>query len=299
MLRYLKLWLGVVLLGAAPYLAASSLANTSVSRDNGLSNEEKQDLRFIVLAPHIVETMFDIGAGAQIIGTSEHADYPLAAKAIPRVGNYARLQIEKILQLRPDFVIAWKTGNPSDDIARLKKYGINIVYSHPTRLEDVESEINMLGELTGRQTRASKLAKEYSARLSALRERYQEAAPISVFYELWPRPLRTVAANAWPQQQLTLCGARNPFVDAKEDYPQVALEKVLEYQPQIIIQALSAGVENPDSIQWQQWPKIPAVKHQQILQPNADKVHRMTRRMLDELTLLCEQIDTARRVYGL
>ncbi|GLR71614.1 cobalamin-binding protein [Agaribacter marinus] len=267
--------------------------NTPVSPDD----LAKQSLRFIVLAPHIVESMYEIGAGQQIIGTTEHADFPKDAEAIPRIGNYARLQVERILQLRPDAVIAWQTGNPMEDLARLEKYNIKVVYSHPTKLEDVATEIRMLGELTGRSTAAERIASRYLVRLNEIKTQYQNAAPISVFYELWSRPLRTVAGQAWPQQQVALCGGNNPFVNATEDYPQVSLEKVIAYKPQVIIQPSPHSGESPDGIDWQQWHEIPAVKHKQILHPNSDKVHRMTTRMLDEITLLCEQIAAARTLY--
>ena len=72
-------------------------ANSSRAQDD--SNDSLQKQRIIALAPHIVESLYAIGAGEQIIGTTAHADYPKAAEDILRVGNYARLQIEKIIQL--------------------------------------------------------------------------------------------------------------------------------------------------------------------------------------------------------
>ena len=104
----------------------------NISRANTDSNDSLQKQRIIALAPHIVESLYAIGAGEQIIGTTAHADYPKAAEDILRVGNYARLQIEKIIQLKPDVIIAWKTGNPSDDLARLEKYDLKV---EPYRLE--------------------------------------------------------------------------------------------------------------------------------------------------------------------
>jgi vitamin B12 transport system substrate-binding protein len=261
------------------------------------SNDSLQKQRVIALAPHIVESLYAIGAGDQIIGTTAHADYPEAAKDILRVGNYARLQIEKIIQLKPDVIIAWKTGNPSDDLARLEKYKLKVVYSHPQTLEDVASELIMLGKLTGREVTANTLANEYLARLEKIKRTYAEQPKVSVFYELWSRPLRTVANNAWPQQQLELCGATNPFANAKDDYPSIGLEQVLVTLPQVVVQPSQHSADSPDGLNWPQWQHIPAVKNNFIFHPNADKVHRMTTRMLDEVLILCEQIDTARQFY--
>lgn len=269
--------------------------NFALARDNNA--EAKQKKRIIALAPHLVESLYAIGAGDQIIATTAHADYPAAAKNIMVVGNYARLQIEKIIQLKPDVVIAWTTGNPTVDLARLEKYQIKVIYSNPETLEDVAAELRLLGEITGRTEQASKLAEQYLTSLADIKQRYASQENIKVFYELWSRPIRTVAQKAWPQQQITLCGGVNPFADAKDDYPSVGLEQVLITLPQVVIQPSKSTSGDPDNLNWQQWPHVPAAKNGFVFHPNADKLHRMTTRVLEELVVLCEQIDTARQFY--
>ena len=264
---------------------------------NGDNKGSLQKQRIIALAPHIVESLYAIGAGEQIIGTTAHADYPKAAEDILRVGNYARLQIEKIIQLKPDVIIAWKTGNPTDDLARLEKYQLKVIYSHPQTLEDVANELIMLGKITGREAAANALAEQYLTKLHKIKHTYANQSKISVFYELWSRPLRTVANKAWPQQQIELCGASNPFANATDDYPSIGLEQVLVTLPQVVVQPSLHSADSPNGLNWAQWQHIPAVKNNFIFHPNADKAHRMTTRMLDEVMILCEQIDVARKFY--
>ena len=258
----------------------------------------EQSLRIVALAPHVVESLFTLGAGDQIIATMAHSDYPEQAKRIPRVGNYARLQIEKIVQLKPDVVIAWRTGNPEDDLTRLRKYGIKVVYSNPTSLESIADDLLFLGEIVGKEEQARALARDYKKRLSELKKKYAKAIPVKGFYELWARPLRTVANDAWLQKQLEVCGVLNPFASLNEDYPLVSLEKVLASNPQIVIQPTPHSVENSDALNWQKWPQISAVKHGFIFHPDADKTHRMTTRMLDEVELLCENVHKARVTFN-
>ena len=257
--------------------------------------DSRQQLRIIALAPHIVESLYAIGAGEQIIATTEYADYPQAANAIPRVGNYARLQIEEIIALQPDVIISWENGNPADDLARLRQYSIRMVDSHAVNLADVAIELRFLGKLTGREKQAELLAADYENRLTQLKDQYATESKVSVFYELWSRPLRTVSGDDWPQQQLEVCGASNAFQAISEPYPQVSLEKVLVMNPQMIIQPSSHSQSSPDAINWQQWPHLTAVQNNAILHPNADKMHRITTRMLDELEVLCKGIDQARQ----
>ncbi|WP_286233530.1 cobalamin-binding protein [Thalassotalea sediminis] len=267
----------------------------SVNAAHAEESIDKPAKRIIALAPHIVENLFQIGAGDLIIGTTDHADFPLKAKNIPRVGNYATLSIEKILAANPDLIIAWKSGNPADDLARLATFGIPIVYSNPTTLEDVAKELRDLGQWTGLSRSANQQADKYLAQLATLKETYQNATPISLFYELWPRPLTTIAKNAWLQQQIQVCGATNPFKESKTDYPQINIEQVIIKAPQIIIQPSSHGNQSPDKINWQQWPDMPAVKNNAFIHPNADMLYRMTSRSLDELSSLCELIDKQRK----
>lgn len=278
----------IVLCLQNPALAETSSTETFPARS---------PTKIIALAPHIVESLYAIGAGEHIIATVDHADYPKEAKAIPRIGNYARIQIERVLQLKPDVIIAWKTGNPAEDLARLENYGLKVIYSHPTKLEGVADELLMLGKLTGKEDKAQQLASDYKARLQALRAKYQDAPKVIGFYEMWAKPLRTIANKAWLQQQLEVCGVNNPFVSLSEDYPLVNLEKVLTSMPEIVIQPNPFGDGNPDSLNWKKWPHIPASKNDFVFHPNADKSHRMTTRMLDELENLCTQVEKARVHY--
>lgn len=255
-----------------------------------LSNRQ----RIIALSPHIVELLFAIGAGNQIIATSEFSNYPKQAKAIPRIGNYAQLQLERIVALNPDVIIAWRAGNPSPDLKKLEQLGLNIIDSSPRKLEDVASELIALGQLTGHDQNAKSIADAYLTQLSKLRTRYQNKQKVRVFYELWSRPLTTVANQAWLQQQLDVCQAENPFSQLVGDYPQVGLEQVLASQPGIVIQPNSPTNRNVDALDWELWSDIPAVKNDLIIRPDADQLHRMTPRMLDALKDLCQEIDRAR-----
>lgn len=285
---------------------SSAHAQSAASKNEGaelqssqteMTQTQRQHLRIIALAPHIVESLFAIGAGQQIIGTTAHSDYPEQAKNILQIGNYARLQIEKIVQLQPDVIIAWKSGNPNEDLARLAQYHLHVEYSNPITLADVARDILMLGRITGREAKAQQVAEGYLQQLQNLQQHYANATPVRVFYELWSRPLRTVANQAWPQQQVQLCGGDNPFAHAKDDYPQVGLEQVLVSMPQVVIQPTKDDSNQADALDWQQWPHIPAAKNHFILHPDSDKVHRMSTRMLDEVTLMCEQMDKARQFY--
>jgi vitamin B12 transport system substrate-binding protein len=272
-----------------------ALSIISLSLFSAFVKASKNKPTIVALSPHIVEMLYDIGAGEQIIGTTTFADYPEQAKNIPIVGNYLRLQIEKIISLQPEYIIAWRNGSPSDDLGRLEQLGFTIIYSQPHTFEDIAKEMRQFGQLTGHEAQAETKALQLFSDLEEITTQYQHKKPITVFYELWPRPLTTVAKGSWPQQFLNICKAKNPFEQAEAPYPQINIEKILLTPVQLIIQPLSINQTDKEAFNWQSWTVIPAVANKKIIQPNADTMHRMTMRSLIELKKLCASIDETRQ----
>tara|TARA_R110000737_G_scaffold5329_5_gene17525 strand:+ start:151 stop:1044 length:894 start_codon:yes stop_codon:yes gene_type:complete len=253
--------------------------------------------RIIALAPHIVEMLFDIGAGEQIIATTAHADYPLAAQKIPNIGSSLRIQLERVIELQPDLIIAWKSGNPSDDLARIKQLGFNVVYSQPNSFDDVAKELRLFGQLSGHSEQAEAVASKFLSDLASIKKQYGQKKPLTGFYEVWSRPLTTIAKGSWPQQFLDICRIQNPFHQAQAQYPQVNIEQILQSNIELIIQPLSENQTDKEGYTWDKWPIIPAVKHKQIIILDADVVHRMTTRSLHALNNLCQQTEKSREYY--
>lgn len=254
--------------------------------------------RLVVLAPHLVEQLYNIDAGKMIVGTVEHADYPAAAQQIPRVGNYAGLQLETILALKPDLVLYWQSGSPAADISRLQNLGIRTEAFETKTLDDIASDLLRLGELTGQQQLAKQQTAEFRQRLATLRQQYQQQSAVTVFYELWDEPLSTIGPNAWPMQALTLCGGKNIFADAGSAYPQVSAEALLQRQPQLILQPTSATEARRLTDFPQRFASLRAVQLKQLAQPNADLLHRATLRTLDGVTELCQILAKSRTFYA-
>ena len=261
------------------------------------ANIETTKPKIIALAPHIVEMLFDIGAGEQIIATTEYADYPLAAQKIPRIGSSMRIQLERVIELQPDVIIAWESGSPSDDLARLKQLGFKIVYSQPDSFAEVAQELRLFGKLSGHSEQAEQVANKFLIDLAEIKKQYGQKKPLTGFYEVWSRPLTTIAQDSWPQQFLEICSIKNPFETAKTSYPQVNIEQVLQHSIDIIIQPLSKKQQGGDEYNWKQWSILPAVKHQQYIILDADIVHRMTTRSLVALNDLCQQAEKSRAYY--
>lgn len=248
--------------------------------------------RIIALSPHAVEMLYAIGAGDTIVAATDYADYPEAAKNIPRIGGYYGIQMERVMELNPDLIVVWDSGNKAEDINQLRTLGFNLYGSDPKTLEGVAKELEELGQLTGHVEEASKAAAAYRAELIRLRVENAKKSEPKVFYQLWSTPLMTVSKNSWIQQIISVCHGQNVFYDAASDYPQVSLENVLLTLPEVILQSEEEG--NVKGVDWRQWPEIPAVKKQHIYQLNADLLHRATPRALLGVQALCDALDKAR-----
>ncbi|WP_193050835.1 cobalamin-binding protein [Pseudoalteromonas undina] len=253
-------------------------------------------LRIVALAPHIVENLYAIGAGDLIVGTLDYADYPQEATKIERIGGYNGISIEKLLMLKPDMVIAWKSGNQAEDLAQIKRLGIELHLSNPRYIEGVAKEILKLGRLTGHIEQSKKVAEAFTAKLNAIKAAQHNKTMLTGFYQLWPEPMMTVSKNTWINQLIETCQVTNVFADSDTDYPQISIENVIVTKPQVIIIPDEKSKRVIPTVNWQQWPEIPAVKYEQFISVNADLLHRFSPRMLDGLAQMCDKIEVSREL---
>lgn len=264
---------------------------------NAVANSapEIKKLRIVALAPHIVENLFAIGAGDNIVGTVDYADYPYEAKNIARIGGYYGISLEKLLALKPDLVIAWKSGNQQEDIAQIERLGIKVHLSNPTTIEAVQTELLTLGKLTGYEKQSQQVAKAFKQKLAAIIKNQQGKQPISGFYQLWAEPMMTTSESTWIGQLINTCHVNNVFANSTTPYPQISIENVIVTKPQIIIIPDEKSNTPQPNVNWQAWPEVPAVTNNQFIRVNADLLHRFTPRMLDGLADMCDKIDASRK----
>jgi iron complex transport system substrate-binding protein len=240
--------------------------------------------RIISLTPHLTELLFAVGAGAQVVGVDSASDYPHAAQALPRVGDYSRINFERILALQPDLVVVWVGGNRAADIHALTTMGVPVLHTQANRLDDVARLLRLIGRASGHAAAGEAAARDFSVRLAALRTQSGRQPPLKVFYEVWDRPLMTVGGTHWISDALSVCGAQNVFADLRGLSPVVSREAVLARAPALIV----SGSDAPDMRrQWQRFPSLPAAQNQAFVRVDADRLHRLTPRLLEGVADLC------------
>ena len=248
--------------------------------------------RVISLSPHLTELMYAVGAGGRLVGTVRGSDFPAEAAEIAQIGDAAGLDFERIVNSRPDVVLAWGSGNRPVDLARLRRLGLRVLVMEPQRLEDISRHLRLLGDLTGRVGQAQAVAREFEQRVDALKARYVGRSPVRVMFEIWHRPLFTVNADHVISKVLALCAAQNIFADLPRLAGEVSVEQVLLLDPDVIVvgsEAEDAGIRN-----WTVYSYLKAARGGNVFSVSADLITRQTPRIIDAAERMCAGVDKAR-----
>lgn len=274
---------------------APALAGPSVVDDTGRRVTLAEPARRIVsLAPHVTELLYAAGAGERLVAAVGYSGYPEAAQSLPRVGSYDNLNIEAILAHEPDLVVAWQSGNPGGQLAKLREMGVTLYMNEPRRLEVIADSIVRLGTLAGTETAAREAAHAFRERLAALRARYADRPALEVFYQIWDDPLMTVNDDHVIADVIRGCGGQNVFADLPALAPRVSVEAVLARDPEVII-ASGTGDERPEWLDmWRPWTELEAVRRDNLFFVPPDILQRHTPRILDGMARMCVHLERAR-----
>ncbi len=251
--------------------------------------------RIVSLAPHLTELLFAAGAGEQLVGTVDYSDYPAAALKIPRIGAYNSISYEAIVNLSPDLVLAWQSGNGGEMVARLRALGLSVYVDEPDSLAAIGESLGKLGQLAGTELEARRVMMAYQQKLLELRRLYSLQRPLSVFYQIWDDPLLTINGEHLISKVIELCGGRNVFASAVPLVPKLSVESVLALNPQVILASGEEEQRREWLKDWQAWPMLDAVKSGRLYFVPASLLQRHTPRLLEGAELLCRQLDVARQ----
>lgn len=279
---------------ALALISASLQATTVVVDDGGHQvTLSKPAMRVISLSPHSTELLFAAGGGEHVVGVVSYSDFPEAAKSLPNVGDNNRIDLERIVALKPDLLVIWQHGSPERQIEQLKKLGVPVFHSEPRKLDDIADNVQKLGQLMGTSTIADQAAQQLRQELSKLRAQYSNQARVRVFYQVWDKPLYTLNGAHIVSDALKVCGAENIFASQKIIAPQVSAEAVLQENPEVIF--ASAEQDSGGFRQWRTFPNLLAVKNNNLFSINGNLLNRAGPRMIAGTAALCQHLKTARQ----
>jgi iron complex transport system substrate-binding protein len=275
---------------------AASGADIAVIDDAGRRiTLDRPARRIVSLAPHATELLFAAGAGPLTVGAVSYSDYPAAARQIARVGDAASLNLEAIVALQPELVVAWQSGNNANQVRHLIASGIPVFFSEPRRLGDIATNIERLGTLAGTDAVSHNAAQAFRSGYRRLAEEFSRRAPVRVFYQIWHNPPITVNGDHLISQIIELCGGRNVFAAVDGLAPTVSREAVLAADPQVIVASEGAARGRPQWLDsWLDWPQLSAAALQQLYAIDPDLIERQSPRILEGAGIMCRQLEQAR-----
>lgn len=250
--------------------------------------------RIVSLAPHITELLFAAGAGERVVGVVAYSNFPEAAAHLPQVGAYSNLDLEAIVALAPDLIVAWESGTPRAQLAKLEALGIPVFFNEPRKLGDIAASLVALGRIAGTETVAAGAAITFRARHADLEARFGQRPRVRVFYQIWDQPLMTVSDEHLISDVIRLCGGDNVFGRLTGLAGHVGVEAVLAADPEVIV-ASGMGASRPEWLeQWRRWPTLGASRHDNLFFVHPDLIQRHTPRILEGAEQLCGFLEQAR-----
>jgi iron complex transport system substrate-binding protein len=250
--------------------------------------------RIVSLAPGATEMLFAAGAGDRVVATDDASDLPAAARRLPKLGDLAAVDMERLIAAQPDVVVVWPYGTGPAQIALLARLHVPVYREEPTTLEDIPASIRRIGALAGTQAAAARVADALRAKLATLASRYGQAAhPPTALLEVWNRPLYTVGGREVMSDALRICGARNVFEDLPEAAPAVSVEAVIGRDPDIIIAAAPPGKGAAWLAWWRRFPMLRAVRDGRLIDFEDQRLSGLGPGSIDATAKLCARIAAA------
>lgn len=189
--------------------------------------------RVISLSPANTELAF--AAGITPVAVSARSDYPPEASRLEQVASWQGLNLERIVALKPDVILAWRGGNPARQVDQLAALGTKVLWIDANSIADIEKALRQLAPYSPTPDRAYQAADSLAQTFADLRVRYKTNRPKSVFLQFSQQPLFTTGQGSVQNEILEACGGRNIFADSPVPWPQVSREQVLTRRPEAIL----------------------------------------------------------------
>lgn len=246
--------------------------------------------RIVSLAPSITEILFALGLNKEVVGVTQFSNYPPATKGIKKVGSYIKLNIEVIVGLSPDLIIATADGNPRESVEKLEELGIPVFVIYPKKMVDIYRNLRAIGAITGKIIEAERLASSLEGRINAIANKVRNSPRPKVFLQLGTNPLYTAGKGTFMDQLIELAGGVNIVGGSLVRYPAYSMEEVLSRNPDFIFSTLMDGNNADIKVFWKKWDTLSAVKSGRIFSINPDLVNRPSPRIADGLEAIAKKI---------
>jgi iron complex transport system substrate-binding protein len=250
--------------------------------------------RVVSLSPGATAMVFAAGGGARVVGTPEFSVEPAAARTIARIGDSHGFDLERILALHPDLIVAWTGGFSEAQLLPFERAGL-VVYRHRvTRLADLPASIERLGALLDTRAVAQQAADDMRLRIAALKARYRRARAPRILVQVWDRPVYTIGGAQLIDDAVALCGYQNIYGELHDAAPAVSLESIAARDPEVILAVAADAATAREWIEhWHAFPSMSAVRTGRLLSFVDARLSRLGPEVVDATEALCARLAAA------
>jgi iron complex transport system substrate-binding protein len=246
----------------------------------------------VSLAPNLTEIVFALGEGDHLAGDTDFCDYPAQATRKPRVGGPVNPNLEQIVTLAPDLVLATKAINRRETVEALARIGLPVYVTDPHSVDEMIASVEHIGKVLHAEKTAALVVEDLRERLSNLDRRMAGAAPRRVLFVVWTDPLISIGRGTFIADALRRAGARS-VVDTAAEWPRVNLEEIVRLQPEFLVFAgAHAGdtQHDVDALRTRPgWRDLDAMRHEKIV-VISDAINRPAPRMVDAIEQLAHAL---------
>lgn len=232
--------------------------------------------RIISTSPSITEMLYALGLGDRVVGVTSYCHYPPEVREKTKIGNYLRPDLETIVSLRPDLVVA--LAEHGELHPRLERLGLQTLDLQHNDLAGIYRSIAELSQRTGVPERGAALVQQIQDDLESIRRSAQKLPRRSTLFIVGRTPgaiqgVVAVGAGPFLNELITIAGGDNLLREAGQHYPQISRETILVRRPEVVLDmgdmAATDGVtvEHKRSVEalWRrEFPEIPAVTARRV-----------------------------------
>lgn len=243
--------------------------------------------RVVSLAPSLTEIVYALGAEAQLVGVTTYCDYPPEATQKPKVGGMTTPNLEAILALGPDLVLATTEGDREQDVRDLERLGLPVYVVRPTSFATVLESVLRVGEILGRPDRARQLVEGMRREVEAIARTTRPLPHPRVLYVLWGDPLIVPGRDTIMTDLIRLAGGVSVTGQEALPYPRFSLEEVVARNPEVIVLAQHGSASVDERLErWRHLRLLSAVRQGRIYGIDGNLIHRPGPRIVEGLRTL-------------
>ena len=213
----------------------------------------------ISLAPSITKSIYLLGAQDRLVAVTVYC--PPEASSKEKIGTVYEPNIEKIVSLRPDLVIATKEGNTLAPVETLRKLGVKVyIVEHAANFSEICANFIALGKAIGEEVKAREVVASNEQKLALIKERVKNRKKPSVFWQVGTQPIFTASKKSFVNDFIEFAGGTNIFAELGQRYPQVSLEEVIKRDPDVIIMVSMGGITMQEKARWLSFKSLKAAR---------------------------------------